>query len=335
MKQVLHTERGKVPIKTTDMNAGNANLARQMAAAGSTVVDSHSRNAGSSAPTTSAASAVSYAEKDPTFYDVSDGLPSKFIFYPQDITSLSIRPLRIPEAKKIFQGQTLKSMRIMVEAVSACLQPGLSAFDLTRGDYYYLLYWLRIQSFKKSPYTLTAVCTSYDHIEKVVNEELSRDSLIIEQIVHKVGELNVTSPDFNKVEEQIQLIRAEYGLDCYPPLMRDIVDIDELDQKDEQGNTLSDDQGNPLPPSKDVLWTAKYASVLSPFKHGRTLQERMAIFDSLDLGPDLLGDLDYLIKLFDHGVQERASVACKECGAKMDVSVSINALSFFPAVQRA
>lgn len=331
MKQVVHAGRESTSVRTTNMVAGNPSLAQVAQKAGMSTADGSPRVV--SSVTEPASTEIPYAEKNPGYYDVSADLPSQFVFYPYD--TLSVRALTVQEAKKIFQAQTMKSMRIMVEAVSACLQPDRSAFDLTKGDFYFLLYWLRIQSFKKSPYVLSFTCSNFDHIQKVVNEEKPKESLFNEQTVHKVGELDILNPDTKKIEDQIVIIQNEYNLATYPVLMRDIVDQDEFVQKDEKGKTLVDEEGTPLPPSNDVLWTAKYASVLSPYKHGRTLQERMAYFDALTVSPDLLGDLDYLIQILNHGVQESTSVSCKECGAKMDVSISINALTFFPAVQRA
>lgn len=339
MKTVLKGENGReIPVvKASDVTRGNPGLADKMKQSGSEVVGSHTVG---QQPTIApqqqlvdSITEVSYAERNMEYTEVSHDMPSRLAFYPYN--GFALRPLKLQEAKKLHVAHSRNSLRIMCDAISSCLQPDRSALQLTRPDFDFCLYWLRMNSYKKSPYEVGFSCTNMEHIERVVNKKIDKPSLYNKVTIHNTSELDIVFPDLQKIDDQINIVKAEYGIDLYPVLMADVVDVTELKSLDAAGNPLLDADGDPLPASDDVLWTAKYASVLSPFTHGRTLQERMAFFDSLDCGPELLGELDFFIQISKYGVQERVNVACKECGAKMDIKLSINALTFFPAIQRA
>lgn len=336
MKTEIKTEVGTVPVRTknspTPMVTGNPELAQRVAmSGGARPVDNEGKHTVSARDTRQTLEEVSYAEKNPEYYDVSADLPSMFLFYPFD--TLSLRPLRLSEAKKIFQAQATKSMRLLVEAISSCLQPGVSAFDLTEGDFYFLMYWLRIQSFKKSPYELSFTCSDYGHVSQVIDGEKPQATLFNTVTLHSLGDLNINFADVAVVDPQVALIQETYDLSVYPRTMRSVVEEEELVKKDPAGKTITDADGSPAPIDAADSWTAQYASILSPFVYGKHLHERMSHFDSLgDQSLDLLVDLDKFLELSSHGVQEQVSVACKECGAKVDVSVSINAHAFFPSV---
>lgn len=338
MKTVVKGEDGRqIPVvKASDVTRGNPGLADKMRQSGATVVSSHSVGQPTIAPQqqlVDSISEVSFAERNMEYTEVSQDMPSRLAFYAYN--GFAIRPLKLQEAKKLFQAHSRNSLRIMCDAISSCLQPDRSAFQLTQPDFNFCLYWLRMNSYKKSPYEVGFACTDMAHIERVVAKQVDKSTLYNKAKVHDTSELDVIFPDIQKIDDQINIVKAEYGIDLYPTLMSDIVELSELKSLDTEGNPILDAEGDPIPPSDDVLWTAKYASVLSPFIHGRTLQERMAFFDSLDCGPDLLGELDFFIQISKYGVQERVKVACVECGAKMDIKLSINALTFFPAIQRA
>jgi hypothetical protein len=77
------------------------------------------------------------------------------------------------------------------------------------------------------------------------------------------------------------------------------------------------------------LWLSKYASNLNR-QYGATVAERMKYLEDTNVDPDFTTVVDKFIQVCDHGVVEELKVICSGCGASTEITVSVDALSFFP-----
>src|SRR5438067_6959958 len=91
---------------------------------------------------------------DGRYSDVGN-LPSNFYPYP-DETKMYARPFTIKELKLVSKAAILKDMTHLIRAVDLCIT--LDAGNLSVGDFFYILMWLRIHSMPKTPYVVEWHC---------------------------------------------------------------------------------------------------------------------------------------------------------------------------------
>jgi hypothetical protein len=270
----------------------------------------------------------SQAELDPAF--VSINLPSGFKFYGGQ-QSLSSRTLLASHQAKFSRAAKEQKLRYSVEAIGATLEEGWSAFDLTPGDFYFLMYWQRVNSYSKNPMIITAYCDNEAHNEKVYlghevpdpdNPEKTKLVKLDEQTLMNEVMVNNTSLD-TKYLEQLDTsdldVAKKFRLDV--ERMRDIVEVTEY---------LSDKDGD-IP--EEELFLLQYTSFLARVPGQETLRERMDIVSQMT-PDDLVGLDEYIKRVTDYGVSEYSIIKCKECGASMRVKISFDALTFLPSNRR-
>lgn len=259
------------------------------------------------------------SEKDPAY--ISIGLPSNFQWYP--FKHLSVRPLKVPEVKKMWTAHVTKSLRTMMEALAPCLDQDI--FALTVGDVYSVMYWLRLNSYPKNPYTIKYSCQNPAHVERVAKpkkgEEIwGMDTLRNEAIVtgSQLEEVQMRPlEEIGAFVREMELVKA--GVAVYPSTVRDLVELDEL--ANEEG----------FDPGDDLL--CKYATYLDR-RHGATLAERAKFMLADDrIQPDSFVELEGLINALAHGVRETVNLTCGKCGASNRVLIPIDARTFLPHVQ--
>lgn len=277
-------------------------------------------------------------------------LPSDFHFYPFD--SLSIRRFNILDLKKLYYAHSTNDFRALVEVINNTIDR--NAFDLTHGDFWYLMYWQRIHSYSKNPMRIESECRSKKH-EKMIKEAKSKK----ERNRLKKGRKNVlylkdSNVKFIKLENKDELntfvteaeYNSEYRTAFYPARMVDVVDSLEMmekfteDERDE-AKVVSDPELASLRISRKAAefsgedWWNNYASNIHP-KHGKTLEERRSYMEQLaeqDIGQDFISDAETFLRLSRHGVIESVYVNCEVCGESMEEPISIDSLSFFPDIQ--
>lgn len=255
---------------------------------------------------------------------VSIDLPSQFRFYP--FKTLSIRTLKALDQAKLYQAATQNVLRMTVEAISATLGNGVSAFDLTPQDFYYLMYWQRVNSTLKNPLIVTANCTDPQHNEDVLLGRLNEETQKREPVDEKTLQMKVTvnkttleTKNLDYVPETDFKWPSIEGLDLYVETMQDIVDAAE---------NLVD-----LDNLSQVQWLGGYAAFLRKQSAEDTLIKRMERVQELTM--DQISDLDDYIKATtSYGVSESAKIKCMECGALNEVVIPFDARTFFPKFQR-
>ena len=82
---------------------------------------------------------------------------------------------------------------------------------------------------------------------------------------------------------------------------------------------------------EDRAFVYSYAALLDT-RHGKTLQQRAEWLS--DQSPELLVALEEFMDVAKHGIEEKWTVSCKECGASRVIEQTLDALAFLPSLQR-
>jgi len=253
--------------------------------------------------------------KDSRYTSLDEELPSRFSFY--SFQSLGIRPFTLMELKKLFRAHTSSNFKDIVDVIGATIDRNV--YDLTVGDFWFLMYWQRINSYKKSPMTVPWTCEANDHVLAVELDRLLPETLKNTVTVNKTT-IRVVDFDIQAVADFTARIREEYGVDLFPGTIRDVVAMVKLADKVE--------------PDDD--WIAKYATNISP-DHGATIQERMKFLENMSQREDInaidfIYEIEQFVKIAEHGVRESITSKCKECDAEREVPLTLDAHSFFPSL---
>lgn len=266
----------------------------------------------------------SYAETNPDYVSIS--LPSRFNFYTNK--EIATRTLLAAHQAKFSRAHKENKYRYTVEAISACLEPGVSAFDLTPGDFYFLMYWQRVQSFSKTPMLITAFCQNEDHNHSVyIGDETDIEGVLTlvkkdEDTLRNEQLVNMTTLDTKYLDNFVMPdLEVTKKFPVHVETMRWVVDSTEFLQ---DVDDITEEQ----------LFLLQYAGFLSYGPERQTVLERLAIAGTMT--PDDLAEMDkYIEAVTDYGVSEYANLKCKECSASIKVRVPFDALTFLPGRGRA
>lgn len=250
---------------------------------------------------------------------VSLDLPSGFAFYP--FKDVFTKPLRLQHLSKLTVADNMGSTQHIVEVVSDLLYTTDSRYAgvplgwyLTVPDFFYVLYYHRLNSFTKSAFRHKTFCNNPKHIKDVFEKKTRKEeSLKIETVILK------TTLDTRKLAAIPTYDQDLMGSDfyLYPSTMRDVVE-------------LMDD-----PNFKDAAWRedAMQSTCLRLRSDPQaSLSKRIAI--ARDMTPDQAFVLaDFRKATEAYGIDEWINVTCKECGHSMRTKVRISAHSFLPSDQ--
>lgn len=126
-------------------------------------------------------------------------LPSKHVFY--DFQDVFIRPFKIKELSKIWLATQENSFTHLVDAMDATLADGVDLRDLLPQDFKFLMYWHRINSYPRSPFTIDWTSKYGDKLK------------------HTVRETNLDITTCTMSRDEVEAYR-EYGL--VAPTVRDV-----------------------------------------------------------------------------------------------------------------
>jgi hypothetical protein len=271
---------------------------------------------------------------DSNMFNVSKEMPSGLAFYPFD--SLSVRPFGLLEHIKLRRAVTEENLRHQVDALSACQDH--PAFDLTVGDFQFLMYWHRINDFKRTPYTVEWTCDDATHVHQTTpeyaqeyaeaqqaNGQTTSDELLPKEPdslrnIHMLtrSSMDVVLMQSEACEAFMMDFEDLYGLKLFPPMIRDVVFALEEEDLD-----------------VDLKSFNRYAGLLNPHVHGNTLAERrhaLLLYTQANPGLDIIQDFERWVKISDHGVREQVAVVCKGCGSKRSLTLRVDPFTFFPSV---
>lgn len=275
------------------------------------------------------------------------GLPSHFAFY--GFKDLYAKPFLAKHIAKLQKAHREQSLQPVVEAVSSVLytsDPAWSgvplAFELTLPDFYFVLFWLRQNSFTKSNFVHTTRCKNPEHTRRVENglrlidfqamvragqmtaehyaeieaAVLPESSLEISQVITnasvKVTELE-TIPD-----PEVYHFSDASTMVFRPPTMRDVIEFAEHPKMQDPDQRA------------EFSFLAQLATHIQHQELHLTLDQRVAIVENAT--PDqvqLIKDYDKAVR--NYGVDQTVKIQCKGCGAMSESKLSLAAHSFFPA----
>ena len=239
-------------------------------------------------------------------------LPSSYLLY--DWTSrLRIRTLRLEDVELLISAAHQDNEFLVADTVGRCIDQPVA--DLTIGDYYYLLYWLRLNSYTKSPMLITWGCSAC-----MERERIERDlpigyewTLIERQSFKRVSQLVGNKP-------KIIPLRAEDLIDLPPE-----VSLPRVRHRIEMLDWIAATK-----PSPERLQTAEYALYLQ----GESFRDRLDYLLSTDDLSLYETAMAARIRLSEHGPSEVANVKCsvQECGAEYEVPLVIQPTRFLSPV---
>jgi hypothetical protein len=271
-------------------------------------------------------------------------LPSEFVSYPWK--DLQIRRFNIEELRAMIRARTSGNLRHLIRAVDATLSRPIT--DMTQGDFWYIMYWHRLNSYKKSPFVIEWVCDHDDHLRKVGAGESAPETLRNLLTVSR-SNLDTVAIDKEQYAALQDKLFTEYGVRVRPQNIVDFISAVDEDEELEHARKLArekrqaavedgdvdafldEEDEEEIGANEDRSFIYRYAALLDN-QHGESLADRAAWLNTQE--PDLLVDLEDFLKVSDHGVTESWNVVCKECGAPKIVKQSLDALTFLPSLQR-
>lgn len=247
---------------------------------------------------------------------MSIALPSRFAFY--SFNDLYVKPFKARHLSKLQKAHEEQSLLPVVEAVSAVIYssdfagPGLG-FHLTLPDFYYVLYWLRMNSFTKSSYFHTTQCNNPEHKKKVESRELDARTLEIKEIIRKA---DLKSEDLEMIPDpEIFKFSDTSILRFSPPTMRDVLDFIENPK-------MQDDAQR-----SEFSYLAQLASHVQGKDQWLTIDQRVQFLEEAD-GDTVQQIQEYEDLLEGYGIKESIKVTCKVCGHQRTSNLVLDAHSF-------
>lgn len=252
---------------------------------------------------------------------ISLALPSRFAFY--RFKDLYAKPFKGIHLSKLSRAHAEGSLQLLVETVSSVLStttPGVGplGFELTLPDFYFVLYWLKQNSYTKSSFVHKTQCTNHEHLEKVSKGELAPETLQIAQVINK-GQLTVNEleqlpdPEYFKFKDDVPFYLT-------PATMRTAIEFAESPKM----NSVEHEEFEYLAQLGSFV---QHKNFLDSPQGYWTIEQRAKAMEEAD------GDEVQLIQEFEkalegYGVDEKVTVTCKVCGASRETKVSLDAHSF-------
>lgn len=269
------------------------------------------------------------AESDSGYYSVA--LPSNFL--PYAFKTLSVRLVDGRAQAKFIKAAKERSTRYSIEAVSSLIGDGISAFDLTILDFYYLLYWLRFASYVKFEFHHVAICRNPDHIKQCdtgEDEDASENALddkggvppkkLDIRTLRSVHFISRTTLEERALDPtQLSTLKfpvlTSLGVTLRPATMRDVADFGDIADPDK-------------PDFAEIEYLGDMASYVATVNGKRlTFAERMEFVGTLDTVA--IEELESFVSaVSDYGVKESITVTCPTCSHPIHTEVAVSADSF-------
>lgn len=249
--------------------------------------------------------------KDSRYQDIG-ALPSQNHGYDWD--SLYIRPLEIAEYTLISKAAALGEMTHLTRAIDLCITQ--DAGNLTIGDYYYIMLWLRVHSMPKTPLVINWDCTAsvLSHKETgaiIYNDDTYKDPDDITEYelidCERSNTESVFMSNLNIMSLDEEGVEIPAGFDF--PRARHI---------DAIRAALREPETKLLVPA--AQWIA-----------GDTFAQRLdTLLQAGAAGVDMLDTAAALNRKYEHGFNEIVHLNCSNCRARFEHVINPSPLTFFP-----
>ncbi len=174
-------------------------------------------------------------------------LPSGFV--PYIWKDIQVRRFNIEEVRAVVRARTSGNLRHLIRAVDTTLSRPVT--ELTIGDFWYLMYWHRLNSYKKSPFVIEWLCRDHDHVQwvkdgqrplrdgetaQIGEDGVEQTTVPIEakslRNLLTVNRSNLTTQEINNAryaELRTQLL-TEYGVHIRPQSLVDFISAQDEDE---------------------------------------------------------------------------------------------------------
>ena len=247
---------------------------------------------------------------------ITEELPSRGLFY-DNISSVAIKRFGVPQISLINRSRTDGNFRHTVDAVGSCIW-GTDVLDLSLQDFWFLMYWERINSYKNVPLTVDWTCAHTEHLHMIDSGEVDASSTERTSSLDRTDLKIINLDPIAKIKADS--IRDRYGITVVPFTVRHFLQYSSLLEEDKK-----------LAESDSLMM--RYANILDVRVHGETLLERLEVANSLD-DANVIVDIEDFFVASEHGVVESFDLTCEVCGAHSTVDRTLDALSFFPELLR-
>lgn len=252
--------------------------------------------------------------QQPEWEDIGN-LPSNFYPYPT-FKQLYIRPFTTKHLRLLSKATVTRDIRNQIRAVDLVITQDVN--ELSVGDYYYILEWLKIYSTTKTPVIVDWHCPEQRLKHKETGEYISNKPDVLkataatinpdDYILEPCGTHNTESLHMTNLEI-IQL--PEEG---WTPLPEGF-DFPRVANLPEVREALLDPELNML--VGPAQWVA-----------GATLEEKLRILDEQP-NLDMFTEAQALNDTVVHGLKETSTLHCRTCQAEHPYTINIDALDFF------
>lgn len=254
-----------------------------------------------------------YTPRKDTDTAIAD-LPSRYVFY--DFQELYVGKFRLPHFAKLHESYISQSYAYLIEAVSDVLdtphpdwQGEPLGFHLTIPDFYWVLYFLRLNQIK-THLTHTTTCQNPQHILDVEEGRKEESTLKITMNVYRSNihtRILESAPDMSHYEFDTFRLK--------PALMMDVMEA------------MSDPE---YQTSVDMKYMCRAASMIQIKDDPKaSLKDRVKFMQGLDFDELIkIGEFEKITS--NYGPNEYVQVTCGECGHQRRSKITLDARSFLP-----
>ena len=256
-------------------------------------------------------------------FDVNT-LPSRGI--PYAVKSIDVQPFRPRHMPYISEAIMLGNNEPLIEAVSMVMD--FDTYQLTDGDFYYFLTWLRFNS-RDIPMTADWECEGTMFRRVDTGEVMSVDAideLILQWENAKGTEAAATMVDPHELDFE--------DVDC-GHVNKQFVTFEDFRVKQMPNIELDPRLDYPrvrhMPEYLELLQDRRYTKIIGPtrfIKDGFTLKEKLQIVESME-DMELFDKASRAHFELEHGVMQGLKKKCAKCGTLHDFATTIDAQSFF------
>lgn len=235
-------------------------------------------------------------------------LPSHLLPY-DNISEVRVRPFSVLEIKGMANAaNTINQEQRMIEVLSNCVE-GIDIRNLTMGDFFYVMHWIRYNSFTNFVPYINLKCSSdsCDFEDKV---DLTMDMLkVIDLPDDYYRGLEVKLPSAGIVKIRLQTVGDETNA-------RKL-----LEEHFKLNKSKKIDNGD--------IFNAILALMIEP--NGGSFSERFSLInDPEKFTPEDLFVLRGVQDYFKHGIDDTVEIRCPKCGEVQKIGYKPKLSSFFP-----
>jgi len=237
-------------------------------------------------------------------------LPSYGIPYGDRDLKVYIRSFKLAELKLLSRAVELDEVAHLMRAVDNCIS--FPVEELSIGDFFYVLLWLRMYSMPKSPYVVEWRCEQ----PYFTNKETRKPLLYSDKDWPTVNELKTDYTVENCGTENTSIVHnsnIEILSLPYDFVLPQGFDFPRMSCYDDRAKALKDPEWAQL--ALAIQWLP-----------GHTWKQKV---EYAERNVDAIGEALELNRRISFGISEEATFSCRRCRVEHKTKLTLNALTFF------